>query len=347
LPRGPHFTNLVLCELFLISIVVGTSTFYSRLTLWGSDTASSTLTFNVVNNASTTVFAVFDGGNARLSGTLTQSSDRRLKTNIQGLDASTSLAAINSLSPVAYDWIDPEKGGIRQYGFIAQQVQQVFPNLVSTTSATALTPDGTLGLNYLGLIAPVIRAIQALSTEIASLENSIAGFSESFTTRELTFTRATGDEIDAKKLCLQKSDGSNMCVTGDQLAAALSGANTSAPANIASTPSPITTPPIITINGNNPAHVNVGDSYSDLGATITGPQADLNLGIKTFLNGALTSNIVVDTSQAATDTIDYVVSDSSGLAATSTRIIVVSAPAAANTLSASASSSVATSSASQ
>jgi hypothetical protein len=39
---------------------------------------------------------------------------------------------------------------------------------------------------------------------------------------------------------------------------------------------------------------------------ITGPQADLNLGITTYLNGTLTSNIVIDTTQAATDTIDYV-----------------------------------------
>ena len=59
----------------------------------------------------------------------------------------------------------------------------------------------------------------------------------------------------------------------------------------------------------NPAIVDVGASYSDLGATITGPQADLNLGIKTFLNGLFVSNIVLDTSAAATDTIDYVVTD--------------------------------------
>jgi hypothetical protein len=35
-----------------------------------------------------------------------------------------------------------------------------------------------------------------------------------------------------------------------------------------------TTPPSITINGENPAHIQVGDIYSDLGATIIGPQAD-------------------------------------------------------------------------
>lgn len=116
---------------------------------------------------------------------MTQSSDRRLKTNIASLDASTSLAEINSLSPVAYDWLDPEKGGVRQHGFIAQQVQQVFPELVSTTSATALTPNGTLGLNYLGLIAPIVKAVQTLSSEVQSLTATVAGFADSFHTQQL------------------------------------------------------------------------------------------------------------------------------------------------------------------
>jgi hypothetical protein len=73
-----------------------------------------------------------------------------------------------------------------------------------------------------------------------------------------------------------------------------------------------------------------GTTYNDLGASITAPLADLNLGIKTFLNGALVSNIVLDTTQAATDTIDYVVADQNGLTSTTTRTIIVSAPQAAN-----------------
>jgi surface protein with Ig-like domain len=110
------------------------------------------------------------------------------------------------------------------------------------------------------------------------------------------------------------------------------------------TSSASTTPPVITINGDNPAIVQIGVTYNDLGATITGPQADLNLGIKTLLNDTLTSNIVIDTSAVATDTIDYVVSDSTGLTATSTRTIIISAPVASNTPSTSASSTAASSS---
>jgi hypothetical protein len=300
------------------NVGIGTTTPYSRLTVWGPNTASSTLAFNIVNNASTTVFAVFDGGNAQLSGTLTQSSDARLKTNIQSLDASTSLAAINSLTPVAYNWLDPNKDGTRQYGFIAQQVQQVFPNLVSTTSATALTPDGTLGLNYIGLIAPIVEAVQTLSAEVQTLTSTVRSFADSFTTKILTAN--TGN---FQKLCVQKSDGTSVCVNGDQLAGILSG-TPSVQISAPTTPtiSGTTTPPSISIQGNNPATINVGDTYTDLGAIVHDNQGH-DLSYRTFINGVLSGNILIDTSQVATDTIDYVATDTWGNTSTSTRTIIV------------------------
>jgi hypothetical protein len=71
---------------------------------------------------------------------------------------------------------------------------------------------------------------------------------------------------------------------------------------------PTTTPPTVTINGDNPASIIVGDSYADLGVTVTdtgpGQAGDTNLGYETFLNGTLVSNILLDTSQVATDTIN-------------------------------------------
>ena len=87
------------------------------------------------------------------------------------------------------------------------------------------------------------------------------------------------------------------------------------------------TPPIIQINGDNPAIIQVGDTYNDLGATITGPQQDLNLGITTYVNGTEMSPVQIDTSTAATDTIDYVATDQNGLTATSTRTVIIEAPA--------------------
>src|ERR1039458_8754102 len=47
----------------------------------------------------------------------------------------------------------------------------------------------------------------------------------------------------------------------------------------------------------------------------------------TFLNGTLVSNIVLDTSEPSTDTIDYVATDTDGLTATSTRTVLIEAAA--------------------
>jgi Domain of unknown function (DUF5011) len=125
---------------------------------------------------------------------------------------------------------------------------------------------------------------------------------------------------------VEKSDGSTMCVSGDQLAAALSAGSSTSQVQISSpTPPSIsgtTTPPSIDIQGNNPATINVGDTYTDLGAIVHDNQGH-DLGYKTFLNGALVSNIVIDTSTMATDTVDYVATDTWGNTSTSTRTVIV------------------------
>ena len=287
---------------------IGTTTPYSRLEVWGPDTSGNTSSFVVANSASTTEFNVLDNGNATLAGTLTQNSDERLKTNIQSLNASSSLSLIDQLNPVTFNWIDPNKGTIPQLGFIAQQVFPIFPNLVSTTSPTALTPDGS----------PIVSAIQALSADITSIENTIAGFAQSITSQQGNFT----DELCVGSTCVTPAQFQAMVAAAN---ASQGGDSPSSPSDDGSPSSTPDTPPVIQINGDNPATVQVGATYNDLGATITGPQADLNLGITTFLNGTLTSNIVIDTSQAATDTIDYVATDQNGLIATSTRNIIIEA----------------------
>ena len=81
---------------------------------------------------------------------------------------------------------------------------------------------------------------------------------------------------------------------------------------------------MITIQGSNSATINVGDTYTDLGAIVTDNQGH-DLGYKTFLDGTLVSNIVIDTTQVATDTIDYVATDTWGNTATSTRTVVIDA----------------------
>ena len=64
-----------------------------------------------------------------------------------------------------------------------------------------------------------------------------------------------------------------------------------------------------------------------LGATITGPQADLNMGVHTFVDSAATDPVAIDTTIPGTHSIDYVVTDAAGLTSTTTRTVIVTGPA--------------------
>ena len=84
----------------------------------------------------------------------------------------------------------------------------------------------------------------------------------------------------------------------------------------------------IILNGNNPATVQVGVSYADLGARIVSPSADTNLGITTLLDGATTTGQVsLDTTTAGSHTILYTVTDPKGLTGSATRTVIIAAPA--------------------
>lgn len=124
-------------------------------------------------------------------------SDARLKEEIEPLE--NSLDALSSLSGVSYrlkprkipDYaIDPETErllemdgrksdndlfaqyyaeeaqGERQYGFIAQEVQKIFPDLVHTG------PDGYMSVDYIGVIPLLVNAIQELRGRLEKVENS-------------------------------------------------------------------------------------------------------------------------------------------------------------------------------
>jgi len=83
-----------------------------------------------------------------------------------------------------------------------------------------------------------------------------------------------------------------------------------------------TTPPSIDIQGSNPAAITVGDAYTDLGANRARQPRSRSV-YRTFTNGILSGNILIDTTQVATDTIDYVATDTWGNTATNTRTVII------------------------
>nr|WP_319998174.1 tail fiber domain-containing protein [uncultured Draconibacterium sp.] len=104
-------------------------------------------------------------------------SDVNAKTDIKNLPDTKSKLLV--LRPVSYklkpkfkgnekaDAKIAEKAAEQQLGLIAQEVQEVFPEIVSARE------DGTLGICYTGLIPVLIKAFQEQQDEIDDLKERI------------------------------------------------------------------------------------------------------------------------------------------------------------------------------
>jgi hypothetical protein len=101
-------------------------------------------------------------------GTLTNtSSDRTLKQSVSTI--SQGLDEVILLNPVSFNWKNTEKyGPQREIGFIAQEVQELIPEVIGTNS------DGTLSLDYAKMIAVLTKSIQELNDKIDAQAKEIA-----------------------------------------------------------------------------------------------------------------------------------------------------------------------------
>lgn len=101
-------------------------------------------------------------GRMRQQSASCASSDARLKEHIVPLQS--GLAEILRLNPVNYEWKDKDTMGAGvKMGLIAQEVKEVLPELVTGTG-TGVDGDW-YGIDYNGLAAPMIKAIQELKAE--------------------------------------------------------------------------------------------------------------------------------------------------------------------------------------
>ena len=141
-------------------------------------------------------------------------------------------------------------------------------------------------------------------------------------------------EIETQKLTTQQFCVGATCITETEFHALLQNAglipavSTSSP-QAASTPTD-TEPPVITILGNNPATIEVGASYADMGVTVT-DNVDSNLGYTASLDGgpelSQGAGLTIDTSATSTHSIIYKAVDQAGNTATASRTVeVITAP---------------------
>ena len=99
-------------------------------------------------------------------------SDAREKTNVQALEG--SLAKISALKPVAFDWI--KSGEHINSGFIAQDVEKVFPEFVVSNMSNEGEEQryGLTGGLTSGIIPHIVAALQELKLDNDSLRKRLA-----------------------------------------------------------------------------------------------------------------------------------------------------------------------------
>lgn len=107
-------------------------------------------------------------GDIEFTGTLADMSDRRLKSDITPL--SGQLEKVMQLQPVSFVMKDDPKQRV-ELGLIAQDVEPEFPELVGGSGDVK-------SLNYLGLIAPLVGAVQELEAENAALRRDYQELSQ-------------------------------------------------------------------------------------------------------------------------------------------------------------------------
>jgi len=151
-----------------VNSIAGASTNYSA-TFMGGNVGIGTVTpayaldvlatgtgaiarFNSANNTGCTLAT---------DGTITCSSDERLKKNI--VTMTDSLSAVMALRPVEYNWKYQDDSEMKNFGFIAQEVESVLPRLVITDA------NGYKELNTIGLVPIIAQAVQEQQSQIISI----------------------------------------------------------------------------------------------------------------------------------------------------------------------------------
>jgi hypothetical protein len=221
----------------------------SGLSQFGSSSVTTGTTVATFQNAGGTCNVI-----PSTSGGISCSSDMNLKKNITTLADNSSwsysanvtpdnrsvLAKILALTPVDYNWNVENDTDAKHAGFIAQEVRQVFPDLVSEDSKTHL-----LSLNYAGMMPYTVEAIKEMNVTM----KAIPTFSDATVAQRLNdFLKNVAEngfgvftKVKTSELCVD-----DVCVTRDQFKQMVQGTGTNGSAPMTTTvtsPTVTDTPP--------------------------------------------------------------------------------------------------------
>jgi len=169
-----------------ISCISGNDEIAGTFCLYSSGTASAMISVDPDQNRASSNFyihidgaqkAILDsGGNFTITGSY-GSSDRALKENIVTLPS--QLETVKQLNPVSFDWKERAEDGSTEssIGFIAQEVEELYPNLIRTPLADSDAEEASTtqykSLNYAVMVSILTKAIQEQQAIIESLKTRL------------------------------------------------------------------------------------------------------------------------------------------------------------------------------
>ena len=129
----------------------------------GKNSLPSTYFFQVfASSTSPTV----EGHVSLTNGSWLSTSDVRLKKNI--IELTGGLEKVLSMRPVSFDFLGEENNsGTSQIGFIAQEIENILPQIVDTDPATSFK-----SISYANITPVLVKAIQEQQEQINNLKNN-------------------------------------------------------------------------------------------------------------------------------------------------------------------------------
>ena len=98
-------------------------------------------------------------------------SDIRLKKNIEPI--TNGLELVSKLNSVTYNWKTDDDSTPVDYGFIAQEIEAIFPALVNTSQTT-----GYKAVDYMKFVSVLAAGMQELAVTVSKLTTQVASLSE-------------------------------------------------------------------------------------------------------------------------------------------------------------------------
>ena len=95
-------------------------------------------------------------------------SDERVKKNIEPIES--ALDNIMKLNPVSYNYKKDDDMQAKRVGFVAQEVDKIFPDIVNESGMDSDDVTNILGLDTTALIPYLVKAIQELRAEVRELQ---------------------------------------------------------------------------------------------------------------------------------------------------------------------------------